>query len=189
MGYLPRWNRGREVMPRFIDMSGKVSGSWTILECAGKDAGGQYHWLCKCSCGSIHRVAGKALRNGHSLGCRDCGKKKIAEMKPNLIHGMTGSNEYRLYGSAKGRAKKKGLEFDIELSDIVIPDKCPLLEVYLTKGGNKITDSSPTLDRRDSSRGYVKDNIWVISNKANRMKNNASLEELILLVNNLKENT
>jgi hypothetical protein len=39
------------------------------------------------------------------------------------------------------------------------------------------------VDRIDPNRGYIADNIWVISWKANRMKSNATLEELKLLGN------
>lgn len=38
---------------------------------------------------------------------------------------------------------------------------------------------SPSLDRIDNDIGYVKDNIWVISQRANQMKGDASKEELI----------
>jgi hypothetical protein len=36
----------------------------------------------------------------------------------------------------------------------------------------------PTLDRIDSTKGYIKENIQVISFKANRLKNNATVDEL-----------
>jgi hypothetical protein len=42
--------------------------------------------------------------------------------------------------------------------------------------------------RIDYSKGYTYDNCQVISNKANRIKNDATLEDLELLVNYLKEN-
>lgn len=44
------------------------------------------------------------------------------------------------------------------------------------------SDASPTLDRIHPDIGYVPGNVMVISAKANRMKNNASLEELKALV-------
>lgn len=75
---------------------------------------------------------------------------------------------------AKSSAKKRGLVFEIEIEDIVIPDLCPVFKEPFVFG----TDYAASLDRIDSSIGYVKGNIQVISRKANRMKNNATSEEL-----------
>jgi hypothetical protein len=66
------------------------------------------------------------------------------------------------------------MEFTIEVSDIVIPDKCPYLNLPFGDG-----EMAPSLDRIDSTKGYIKDNIRVISRLANRMKTNATEEELI----------
>jgi hypothetical protein len=93
--------------------------------------------------------------------------------------------EKRLFWSAKHRAKQKGLEFSIELSDIIIPEVCPVLGLKLEQG-NENLDNSPSLDRVDSSKGYIKGNVHVISQRANSIKSNASLEELEKLVNYLK---
>jgi hypothetical protein len=41
-------------------------------------------------------------------------------------------------------------------------------------------------DRKDNARGYVKDNVRVISWRANRLKSDATLEELRLLVRDLE---
>lgn len=86
--------------------------------------------------------------------------------------------ELFLFKQAKHRAKfdYNNLEFTIEISDIVIPEYCPYLNVKLD---SSIKDYSPSLDRIDSSKGYTKENIQVISYKANRMKSNASKEELV----------
>lgn len=45
---------------------------------------------------------------------------------------------------------------------------------------------SPSLDRIDSSKGYVKGNVRVISARANMLKNNATVEELTLVLKDLK---
>ena len=45
---------------------------------------------------------------------------------------------------------------------------------------------SYSLDKIIPELGYVKGNVWIISNKANAIKSNASLEELKLLVKNLE---
>jgi len=39
-------------------------------------------------------------------------------------------------------------------------------------------DNSPTLDRIDNTKGYTKDNIIIVSFKANTIKNSATIEEL-----------
>lgn len=88
-----------------------------------------------------------------------------------------------LLRSAKCRAFKKGIDFDIDITDIVIPDICPILGIQLKRSREKLSSGSATLDRIDNSLGYVKGNVWVISHKANLMKNNASKEELQAFAN------
>lgn len=78
----------------------------------------------------------------------------------------------RLVYSARQRAKKSSIEFSIGHSDFDIPDVCPLRGVPFEVGKGQHTDDSPTLDRKDPRRGYVKGNVWVISHKANRLKGN-----------------
>ena len=79
-----------------------------------------------------------------------------------------------LLKQAKASAKKRGLDFSITKEDIVIPDKCPVFDIEF----GHWNDTSASLDRIDNSVGYIPGNIQVISKKANRMKNNATQEEL-----------
>jgi hypothetical protein len=94
-----------------------------------------------------------------------------------------------LYRAAKRRAKNKSLEFSITLEYIVLTESCPILQIPLIVGDDRIHDSSPSLDRIDNSKGYVKGNVQVISNLANRMKNSASNELLIEFANWILNNT
>lgn len=109
-------------------------------------------------------------------------KKRIL----NRLWTATVSTEQKMIWSAKKRAKNKNLEFTITVEDIKIPNLCPLLNISLHKN-NKTAYNSPSLDRKDSTKGYTKDNIWVISHKANSVKNNLTIDELELLVKNLRE--
>lgn len=73
------------------------------------------------------------------------------------------------------------MPFTIETSDIVIPKTCPILGIPLQpRGDNK--DFSPSLDKVIPARGYVAGNVAVISNRANRIKSDATLEELKSIV-------
>ena len=85
---------------------------------------------------------------------------------------------YRLWAAARGRAKELGLPFDLDLNDIVLPQFCPVLGLELKTYPGPMEDSSPTVDRIVPELGYVQGNIVVVSNRANRLKNNASIEEL-----------
>lgn len=91
--------------------------------------------------------------------------------------------EAQLWSSAKFRSKRDGIEFSINRSDISIPDKCPIYGIPLIASiGHGPTLNSPTLDRVDPTKGYVKDNVRVISHKANAKKQNNTIEDLELLL-------
>jgi len=94
-------------------------------------------------------------------------------------------NEYVLLSQAKVRAKQFGLDFNITIDDIIIPDLCPILNIPLYRGTNKKNDNSPSLDRINNLKGYIKGNVRIISNLANTMKNKASIEQLKTFAKNI----
>lgn len=94
--------------------------------------------------------------------------------------------EKSIFMKTRVRAKKKGIEFNIENTDIQIPETCPILNIPIIRefkgGGNKNKgprENSPSIDRLDNTKGYVKGNIQIISHKANVMKNSATTEQLL----------
>ena len=91
---------------------------------------------------------------------------------------------YKMLSSAKLRAKHARRGCDLVLNDITIPKFCPLLGVPLIVGTRQVKNNSPTVDRKDSTKGYVRDNIWIISWRANRIKSDATLEEFKLILKN-----
>ena len=93
-----------------------------------------------------------------------------------------------LYSRLKNSAKKRDIDFDLNISDMYLisyPLTCPILGLPLQFHKGKAQDNSYSVDRIDSSLGYNIDNIQIISNKANRIKNNATSEELQKFVNYL----
>lgn len=83
-----------------------------------------------------------------------------------------------LLRTARGRAMKVGVPFDLEVSDIHVPETCPVLGIRLATGVSGFTDASPSLDRLIPSLGYIKGNVRVISMRANAIKRDATAEEL-----------
>ena len=79
----------------------------------------------------------------------------------------------------KDRALEKGLMFDLEVADITPPNKCPVFGFELVRNIKVPGFNSPSVDRRDPNKGYTRDNIQVMSQLANSMKQNATPEQLI----------
>jgi hypothetical protein len=88
--------------------------------------------------------------------------------------------------NARARAKKKNIEFTIIESDIIIPKKCPVLNIELNPGKGQRQSSSPTIDRFDNNIGYTPTNIRIISYRANTLKSNATIEEVEYLLRYMK---
>jgi hypothetical protein len=94
--------------------------------------------------------------------------------------------EMRMYNTSKHRAKKHNIEFTIKLEDIIITKFCPLLGIPITNiFGKGRQQTNASLDRLDSAKGYTKENIQVISDLANRMKQDATPEQLITFAKNI----
>lgn len=80
-----------------------------------------------------------------------------------------------MLNSCKQNAKKKGLVFKLTAKDIVIPKRCPVFGLPFVTGDRGRT---PSVDRIDNTKGYIRRNIQVISRRANTMKADASPAEL-----------
>lgn len=84
----------------------------------------------------------------------------------------------RLLASARASASVKGLPCTIVKADIVVPKRCPALGIPLFSTRGRRTDNTPSIDRIDKRRGYVPDNIVIISWRANDLKSNMTRREL-----------
>ena len=108
--------------------------------------------------------------------CNECFSKYTKEKYQEL------PAEKRLLMNARKRSKKLNIKFEIEEKDIIIPEYCPVFNIKLDKFNElESRDTSPSLDRIDPLKGYIIGNIIVTSFKANRMKNNATIDELKML--------
>lgn len=83
---------------------------------------------------------------------------------------------------ARKRAKKHGIPINIDHDDIVVPKVCPVLGIPLFVSDGLFSPNSPSLDRIVPELGYTKGNVVVISHRANTMKSDATLPELLAVV-------
>jgi hypothetical protein len=103
--------------------------------------------------------------------CKACTRVDFLDLKART------PPEQWLFDRVRHRARAEGIEFTISVEDVFIPTHCPILGIELARPGAGQTIASPTLDRTDSTRGYVPGNVAVISRKANTMKADGTAEQ------------
>ena len=110
-------------------------------------------------------------------------KKNSARVRKERYDDYRAQPEMYMLHRARGRSKKEGWFCDLTVEDIRIPEYCPLLGIPLVVGAGrgKNGPSSPSLDRIEPSKGYVKGNVWVISDRANSIKRDALYEEFEMM--------
>ena len=152
-----------------------------VLRHASPSGKRRSNYACLCECGNdkIVYVEGYNLKNGRFKSC-GCLRKRA--------NGLSNTIEYRLWKSAQNRAINKGCDIDITLDDITIPILCPLLKIpIMLHSTRERHHNAPSIDRIYSTKGYTKDNIWIISHRANQLKSDATLSEMKLMVENLNQ--
>ena len=141
----------------------------------------------KCNkCGIVKNVSefyktiDNKVRGGVCISCQlisGSQYKKSPQGKKHALANRIKNKPKVLYKNARSRARIKNIEFNIELSDIVIPNICPVLGIPIFSNSTHFGPNSPSIDRIDNSKGYVKGNICVISWRANTLKNNGNIED------------
>lgn len=158
-----------------LDLNGQIFGKWTVikrLERRGKR--GSYKWYCKCECGYEGQVDGSALLRGKSKSCRTCYKGKY------II--------YPLYIRMISRARSKGfiVNISMEYLEKLLEKqnyKCALTGQDISPLRRITHNIKPTasIDRIDSSKGYIEGNVQWVHKDINRLKGSLTSQEFINL--------
>lgn len=188
---------------RLIDLSGKTFGRLTVRGPAPRTY--QTMWECACDCGVRSVVvSGVNLRTGHTTSC-GCLRR---ELRPTYAskRNFNGENNPRakqskaasdgvyvpsssvwykrsagIFYSARKRGVKLGFTTVAQLAAYVVtikPERCPVFNKVFVERGVGFSKWSPSIDKIDPKKGYVKGNIQVISMLANCMKRDATPEQL-----------
>lgn len=139
---------------------------------------------------AINRQSNNKYRQERAAHAREYYSNNHVRILERVSSDYRSHPEVNLYQAALKRAKQKGLEFNLDLGDIRIPTVCPYLGVRLqVNSGHGMNPNSPTLDRIDPTKGYIKGNVEVISWRANRLKSDGTLKELWAIAERLEHLT
>lgn len=109
--------------------------------------------------------------------------RKVRSLKKQNPEGWLETQQVGvLLTKARARAREKGWKFSLEKDDVKIPKTCPVLGTKIICGTQKDKGNSPSLDRKDNEPRYESDNTRVISFRANRLKSDATVAEILCLL-------
>ena len=175
-----------------IEMVGKRFGKLTVIKHhhmyiapsrLKNGKAGESVWECLCDCGNTAFSTGTHLRKGKSTKCRECACKgyrlngKLSSAQYSTIkrnasvrditfsENMTRQHLYELYLNQNGKCFFSGI--DINFAE--------------TMDGHKHGESTASLDRIDSAKGYEDGNVCWVHKNINRMKCVFSSNEFIEL--------
>lgn len=179
-------------MPKEIEsLIGRKFGRWTVLS-RGPDLqipsrkhrkSGLPRWNCKCDCGNEYLVLGDQLRRGATSKCNLC------RYKSRRLNGKISS---RLIHSLKWGARCRGIEFDEKVNrDFLITliqkqdYKCALSGLQISFANSTYEQNhgmtTASLDRIDSSKPYLVNNVQWVHKDINKMKMNIPQPDFIRL--------
>lgn len=179
----------------FKDYSGIRKGYVICLE-RDKEDSSLFHCLCeKCNTKMIIPISflstsrNKKYNLTSYCNCKTEKREKIQWKGCGEIPGW-------LYGKIRKNAKGRGLEFNVSveyLHEIWIKQnkKCPYsgIEITFTRIEEEFKYKTASLDRIDSSKGYIEGNVQWTTKQVNFMKQNLSDEDFLNLVTKIYENT
>jgi len=164
---------------------------------------------CTCDyCGQLFQKPLSEIKRNSSLGRRNfC--SRICVGKNNVNNLMYVKNDYDISQHANNRKDeytkfryhfrnicKRNKEVDVTLEDLksiweTQNGKCPYLGIGLVLSNYSKIQRSPvysaSLDRIDSTKGYIKGNIQWISRAMNNLKNDMSHEDMLEIINLIKK--
>lgn len=180
-------NKKQSVRPldtRDMEIHGKLCAGQTYA-----DIGAEYG----VSRQRIKQIVDKLARAGYPVSAfavrqssRQAQRAKAAEARyGNNYHAITQDADLRRYlgrrlTTKRNNALQRGIPFELTVSDLYpLPKTCPVLGIPLSYEGNEGgADNAMAIDRIDPTKGYVQGNIVMVSQRANRIKNDATPAEL-----------
>ena len=149
--------------------------------------------LIKCSvCGAdkedteFNRIKGKC-----NTCCYSQEYNKIKEKMGNTDGGEIVYLKKVILSKAKKRSKKKNLEFNLTLGDLINikNNPCPILGHEILYKSGIDHKRSASLDRVDPNKGYIKGNVKIVSSEGNLLKNRNNYHSAVKMLEYIIQNS
>lgn len=163
-------------VPSQLNLVGKQFGRLHVLKRVGhrKLFRRKANWLCLCVCGTLKVVHTNLLTSGKTQSC-GCQLRESRLGSKRAFRGV-GDLSSRKFKTYKRSAENKGRQFNLSLQycwDLFLAQnkKCALsgIDLVLTVGQSNGKETA-SLDRIDSSKGYVEGNVQWVHKDINQMK-------------------
>lgn len=151
--------------------------SWTVIDGPISSEHQCIQWKVQCECGNTRWVQGNELMDPNKcFECKACAQKKRG-LRDKIKNGMIGELDKTRYTKLKQSAKKRGYEFNMSIEDLWQlfqnqKQTCAITGDHI----EHLNDAS--LDRIDSTKGYIKGNVQWVTKQANLSKHIMSMNEL-----------
>lgn len=167
---------------RFVDFSGVKLGQTTVLERLTppqKGGGKHIRWLCRCGCGKEFHAFSHHLSRSTSVRCRGCSDKARRSQKELKNY---------IWNNLRNTAFRHGKEFLIEqdyaYNLFLKQNRTCLLSGVPIRFAACAADhvkgqTTASLDRIDSSKGYLKGNVRWLHKDINLMRSNRTDKQFV----------
>ena len=161
-----------------INPIGNIYGKLTVISEHSKTRNHHYRYTCICECGKTVNVLLTHLRQGNIKSCGCAVPKKSERKQWTGVGDISGAFWYdHIIRSANGSKGRREIEVTITKEyawDLFLKQesKCALSGLKLSfPSKNKDKSWTASLDRIDSSKGYVEGNVQWVHKDVNIMKN------------------
>jgi len=164
------------------NLAGKCFGKWTVLKRDNEYKCNDYnaYWLCRCECGLEKPVNGSHLRLGKSLSCRKCSEQKNKNRVPSRMFSRI--KQCKKFDVCLGNTNDEIKKFLYNLFEkqkgLCALSGFPIVFANTIKG-DMYGETTASLDRIDSLKGYTKDNVQWVHKWINFMKQDFKQEDFI----------
>ena len=172
---------------KYIDLIGKTFGELKVIEYEGHKQ--RHYWKCLCSCGKERILQQEYFVGGHCVSC-GCRKKRRG-FRSTAFKGF-GEVPLKYYNNIRRRSK--GIhKFSVSIKylwNIFLKQnrKCALSGLLISLEVFNTSEQTASLDRIDSSKGYIKGNIQWVHKNINKMKQSFDDNYFIKMCKQVAEN-